>query len=85
MTPNSSLDNPYFYGAKAYGTAIGTLFLAGFGAIWMAIALRSLNQLHAMQITLIALLVCGLAGSSFYTFRHTRQLADHASNNEWRK
>jgi hypothetical protein len=85
MTPISSLDNPYFYGAKAYGTAIGTLFLAGFGAIWMAIALRSLNQLHVLQIAFIALLVCGLAASSFYTFQHTRKLANHASNDLWRK
>ena len=85
MSPTSFLGNPYASGSRAFGTAIGTLFLAGFGAAWMAIALQSLNQLHAMQITLIALVVGCLAASSLYTFRHTHQLADHASNDAWRK
>jgi hypothetical protein len=84
-SPNSSLTNPYAYGGKAFGTAIGTLFLAGFGCVWMALALQSFGELHALQLTLIAIVAGFLTGSSLYTFRHTHQLAKHSSNDAWRR
>ncbi|MGC9293092.1 MAG: hypothetical protein ACP5EP_10290 [Acidobacteriaceae bacterium] len=59
---------------RAYGDAIGTIFLSLFGLAWILLALASLGQLHAYLVVLLSCFVAILLASSISVLRRTHLL-----------
>lgn len=57
--------------SRAFGGAIGTIFLSLFGLAWILFALASLSRLHVAVAILLSCLVAGLLVSSVSTIRRT--------------
>lgn len=59
---------------RAYGAAIGTIFLSLFGLAWILLALDALGQLHAYFVVLLSCFVAVLLASSISVLRRTHSL-----------
>ena len=72
--------NMYERNARAFGSAIGTIFLSVFGLVWVLLALASLDRLHAGLAILFSCFVAVLLVLSISTIRRTRALARDKTN-----
>lgn len=57
--------------SRAFGGAIGTIFLSVFGLLWILFALRDLNWLHVAIAVLLSCCIVPLLASSISTIRLT--------------
>jgi len=81
----STRDTKYTRSGRAFGMAIGTLFLGVFGTAWVALSLQSTGQLHSVAIFLLAVFLAALIAASVYTLARTHTMANDESNAAARK
>jgi len=69
-----------FTSIELRGRAIGSLFFAGFGVLWISLALAAKQMLTTANLTFVALDFCVLLGMAIWLIREARHFPAPPSN-----
>ena len=67
--------------ARAFGIAIGNLFLGCFGMVWIVLGLKSAEKMNPLVLTLLSGFLVALVVASMYIMRRTYGLLDRSQAN----
>ncbi len=62
--------------ARAFGIAIGNLFLGGFGMVWIVLGHTAAERINPLLLALLSVFLAALIISSVYIMRRTHGLLD---------